>query len=225
MRDVLRRFEYILLIGGFLCLSYVGFSYGRAYIYQSYESYKLDQARLNRPADFTGYLGSLFGKKQDQRAEQTPSEAHVEPGPDTDVGLVGRIEIPRLELSAMVREGVDDATLGEAVGHVPSTALPGMRGNVGIAAHRDTYFRPVRYIRKGDIIRMVTGKATYEYAVESMKIVSPKQVDVLDPTPQPALTLITCYPFNFVGHAPKRYIVRARQVRMEAKLSRAASGS
>ncbi|MEP6537900.1 MAG: class D sortase, partial [Bryobacteraceae bacterium] len=134
-------------------------------------------------------------------------------------GLVGRVEIPRLDISAIVREGVDTATLSKAVGHVPSTPRPGSGGNVAIAAHRDTYFRNVRYIRNGDKIRMVTPKGTYDYVVDSLKIVNPTEVDVLAPTAEPALTMVTCYPFNYIGAAPKRFIVRARQVDTESHLS------
>ena len=125
---------------------------------------------------------------------------------------IGRVEIPRLKISAVVKSGVDDKTLKRAVGHVPYTPLPGEPGNVGIAAHRDTYFRNLRGVRKGDVIRMVTPEATYEYAVDNTKIVTPKNVEVLDPTDDNYITLVTCYPFNYVGSAPKRFIVHARQI-------------
>jgi len=188
-RTTLRRLEYFLLIAGFLCLAYVGSTTGRAYFYQSYENYKFNQTIKGQPATLEGYLRNLFEKTPEAPKVAGPTvEPPKESIPDADPGLVGRVEIPRLKISVIVREGADEDTLESAVGHVPHTALPGARGNVGIAAHRDTYFRNVRNIRKGDVIRMVTTKATYEYAVESMKIVKPSQVEVLDPTPQPALT-------------------------------------
>jgi sortase A len=135
-----------------------------------------------------------------------------------DRSLVGKVEIPRLKISAVVREGVDTKTLALAVGHVPETARPGEPGNVAIAAHRDTFFRNVRYIRKGDDIRMMTAAGNFNYVVTSTSIVKPKDVKVLDPTPSRMLTLVTCYPFNWIGPAPNRFIVRARQVELEVSL-------
>lgn len=188
----------------------------QAYLYQSYESYQLEESIRGRGATPVGYLQSFW------RPTETPSPISIrQEAPDlvvSDPGLIGRVEIPRLDISVVVREGIDAVTLGRAVGHVPSTALPGAAGNVGIAAHRDTYFRNVRNIRNGDRIRMVTWKGTYEYVVDSLKIVEPTDVKVLDPTPEPAITLVTCYPFNYIGSAPKRFIVRARQVTTEARL-------
>ncbi len=126
--------------------------------------------------------------------------------------LIGCVEIPRLGLSAMVREGVDDGTLRRAVGHIPETALPGEHGNAALAAHRDSFFRPLKHVRKGDRIQVTTPEGTHEYAVSETRIVDPEDVWVLDPTPQPTLTLVTCYPFNYVGSAPRRFIVRATSV-------------
>lgn len=126
--------------------------------------------------------------------------------------LIGRVEIARLGLSAIVREGVDDGTLRRAVGHIPETALPGEQGNAALAAHRDTFFRPLKNVRKGDRIQVTTPDGTHEYAVSETRVVDPEDVWVLDPTPQPMLTLVTCYPFNYVGSAPRRFIVRATSV-------------
>lgn len=125
---------------------------------------------------------------------------------------IGRVEIPRLGLSAMVVEGVGRSSLRRAVGHIPGTALPGEHGNTAISAHRDTYFRPLRNIQHNDMITLTTVGGRYDYRVVSMKIVSPKEVGVLDPRGTQTLTLITCYPFYFVGAAPNRFIVRAERV-------------
>ena len=122
---------------------------------------------------------------------------------------VGRIEIPRLGVSAIVRAGSDARTLQLAVGHIPGTALPGEAGNVGLAGHRDTFFRRLQDIRAGDRIRMVTPEGAFEYAVARTDVVEPADVWVLDDTGQSVLTLVTCYPFSFVGSAPQRFIVRA----------------
>ena len=145
----------------------------------------------------------------EERAAEPPTQERPRPAQGE---TIGKVEIPRLNISAVVKSGVDDKTLKRAVGHVPYTSLPGEPGNVGIAAHRDTYFRNLKGVRKGDVIRMVTPEATYEYAVDSTKIVTPKNVEVLDPTKDNYITLVTCYPFNYVGSAPKRFIVHARQV-------------
>lgn len=125
---------------------------------------------------------------------------------------VARLEIPRINLSATVLEGSDDATLGRAAGHIEDTALPGAPGNAGIAAHRDTIFRPVRNLRIGDVMTVTTADGAYDYRVDRTMIVNPEDVYVLDPTGHPTLTLVTCYPFTFIGHAPKRFIAQASLV-------------
>lgn len=122
---------------------------------------------------------------------------------------VGRLEIPRLHLAVMVQEGVDARTLRRAVGHIPGTALPGTAGNVGLAGHRDTFFRPLRNIHPNDVIDFQTTNGKYEYVVQSTRIVSPRDVSVLAPTALDTLTLVTCYPFYYVGSAPRRFVVRA----------------
>ena len=127
-------------------------------------------------------------------------------------GLIGRIEIERLGLSVMIIEGDDGKTLRRAAGHVPGTALPGQLGNVGITAHRDTFFRPLRNIQMDDVITLTTLQGEYRYRVVSTKIVSPQDVEVLDSTGGEVLTLVTCHPFYFVGAAPNRFIVRAERV-------------
>lgn len=119
------------------------------------------------------------------------------------------LSIPKIGLSVPVLEGTDDLTLNRAVGLIEGTARPGESGNVGIAGHRDGFFRGLKDVGTGDTIEMRTLAARERYVVESVKIVSPDDVHVLDPTPAPVLTLVTCYPFYFVGSAPQRWIVRA----------------
>ncbi len=126
-------------------------------------------------------------------------------------GLVGKLEIPRLGVSVMVVEGVGEGDLRRAVGHVPGTALPGQAGNIGIAGHRDTFFRPLRSIRPDDQITLRTEAGVYQYRVTSTKIVTPDDIQVLEPTGRDTLTLVTCFPFYYVGHAPKRFIVMAQR--------------
>ena len=131
--------------------------------------------------------------------------------PNTN-GLIGRIEIPRLGLSTMVMEGTAEATLRHAVGHIAGTGLPGHRGNAAIAGHRDTFFLPLRNIRREDVITVTTLLGEYRYRVVSIKVVNPENVAVLDSDGSEILTLVTCYPFYFVGSAQERFIVRAERV-------------
>jgi sortase A len=132
--------------------------------------------------------------------------------PDADPLVLGRIEIPRIGVSAIVREGDDDTTLAVAVGHIPGTARPGERGNMALAGHRDSFFRALRQIQLHDTIRIRTAGRRYEYLVDSTEVVAPEETRVLDPTGDAVLTLVTCYPFEYVGHAPNRFIVRASRL-------------
>jgi sortase A len=125
---------------------------------------------------------------------------------------LARLEAPTVDLAATVLEGSDDRTLRRAAGHIESTPLPGEPGNIGIAGHRDTTFYPVRNLKAGDPLTLTTAGSVFDYRVSKTMIVDPQDVEVLDPTEQPALTLVTCYPFNFIGNAPKRFIVRAELV-------------
>jgi sortase A len=126
--------------------------------------------------------------------------------------LLGRLEAPSVQLSAALLEGSDDGTLSRGAGHIEDTALPGQGGNIGIAGHRDTVFRPVRHLHVGDALSLTTTDRIYRYRISKTSIVGPDDVYVLDPTRDPTLTLVTCYPFEFVGHAPKRFIVQAELV-------------
>ena len=127
--------------------------------------------------------------------------------------IIGRVDIPRIKLSAAVAEGDDESTLGKAVGHLPDTPFPWQRqGNVALAAHRDGLFRPLEKIRLNDDVRVVTARGEYHYRVKKTHIVDPDDVWVIAPTDTPTITLITCYPFSFVGNAPRRFIVQAELV-------------
>jgi sortase A len=132
--------------------------------------------------------------------------------PEAEQGKpIGSIEIPRLGLSSVVLEGDDAAALLLGVGHLSDTPLPWHDGNTVLAAHRDTFFRPLAHIRKGDVIRFSTADASLEYVVKELKVVEPTAVDVLEPTSAATLTLITCFPFDYIGPAPQRFIVRAER--------------
>jgi LPXTG-site transpeptidase (sortase) family protein len=119
------------------------------------------------------------------------------------------LNIPRLGMSVVVLEGTGDAILKRGPGHIEDTAYPGEHGNVAIAGHRDTHFRPLRRLRPDDEIALVAKGTTIRYFVDTVQILQPTDMDVLDPTPEAALTLVTCYPFEFIGNAPMRFVVRA----------------
>jgi len=122
---------------------------------------------------------------------------------------LGVLRIDRIALEVPILEGSDDWTLNRAVGHIEDTARPGADGNSGIAGHRDGFFRGLKDVEVGDAITLETLDSTSRYRIERIWIVEPEDVSVLDPTPGPSITLVTCYPFYFVGSAPQRYIVRA----------------
>jgi LPXTG-site transpeptidase (sortase) family protein len=127
-------------------------------------------------------------------------------------GRIGHMEIPSIRLSAPVLEGTDPRVLQRGVGHVPRTALPGERDNAALAGHRDTHFSKLRRVEEGDTIRIGTAEGVFSYVVDSTFIVTPDRGDLLRSTGTPTLTLVTCYPFGWIGPAPKRFIVRASGV-------------
>ena len=228
-RRALHWLEGLLLVTGLICFGWFGYNWLASAADQLWSNYELD-ARISGEAPTIRGFFDRFIHPQSRPlpsppapgvpsvAESIPEPTAIESGEN-----IGRIEIPRLDISTMLRQGTDDETLSRAAGHVPWTALPGEEGNVGIAAHRDSYFRNLRNVREGDLIRVTTPGGTYEYKVESTKIVMPTDVEVLDPTPQRSVTLVTCYPFYFIGHAPKRFIVRARQVEATNELTEAST--
>jgi sortase A len=126
--------------------------------------------------------------------------------------LIARLEAPSVRMTTNVLEGTDDGTLSRGAGHIEDTPFPGQPGNIGIAGHRDTVFRPLRHIKVGDPLHITTHDRTYRYRISKTLIVGPDDVYVLDPTDRPTLTLVTCYPFEFIGHAPKRFIVQAELI-------------
>lgn len=193
-RRGVRRLEQFLLVLGLVCLGYFGYVSLESALYQAFENRELDAILASAPAPAAPVAASPVVRRRPAPANGAP---------------IGRIEIPRLGVSAVIRAGSDARTLRLAVGYIPGTALPGEGGNIGLAAHRDTFFRRLRDIRTGDEIRIVTPEGTFAYAVQRTNIVQPKDTWVLNHTAEPALTLVTCYPFNYVGSAPQRFIVRA----------------
>jgi sortase A len=168
-----------------------------------------------------GYAGYVVA---DARNYQAVEKVRFENGSRNDVpqvvtvgGAIGEIEIPRLGLDAIFVQGDSPKILRHAVGHISETALPGEEGNVVLTAHRDTFFRPLRNIRQGDAITLKSGRGDFQYRVDSTAVVSASDVRVLQASGGRTLTLITCFPFYYVGSAPNRFIVRAREIESPAQ--------
>ncbi len=189
LSGVLKWGQRVLAGAAFVALAYCGLVMSNSWLFQRRELRELDRIMKVAPP--------------------VASEAPVQPVADA---LIGRIEVRRLGISAVVVEGTTDSALRRAAGHISGTGMPGTPGNVGIAAHRDTFFRPLRNVRKDDVITLTTAGAEYRYRVVSTKVVDPDDVSVLNANDQEVLTLVTCYPFFFVGSAPDRFIVRAERI-------------
>ena len=208
----LRWSRHLFFIIVIFALSYCAFALLDARLYQSYQTCRFQEA-LNR-------LRTSIGRGEHLHPSPLPpalANANLAKAESLDIGgragaPLGRIEISTIGLAAMILEGVDARTLQRAVGHFPGTPLPGHPGNVAIAGHRDTFFRALRNIRNDDEITLTTLNGSYRYRVESTNVVKPEDIEVLDDSNDAILTLVTCYPFDFVGHAPKRFVVRAREV-------------
>lgn len=186
-KPALRWVQRALLGGAVLTLGYCCFVQADAWMFQRREQAKIDT--IASPASQAIVSGTIQ--------------------PD---GLIGRMEILRLGVSVTVIEGAGEATLRRAAGHIEGTALPGQPGNVGIAGHRDSFFRPLKNIQRDDVITLTTSRGQFRYRVVSTRVVSPSDIAVLNPDGTEVLTLVTCYPFYFIGAAPSRFVVRAARV-------------
>ena len=186
---LLRWIQRLLFITGILLLGYVGFTLLETRLYQVSATRSLEneiRAEKERP--------------------QAQSKSPVRKG-----DVLGRMDIPRLGMSVAVLQGTSSRVLRLGIGHIAGTPLPGEDGNIGIAGHRDTFFRGLKDIRKNDEIQLQTASGLSRYAVDWAKVVANDDQSVLAPSKESALTLVTCYPFYFVGPAPKRFVVRAHK--------------
>ena len=179
--------ERVLLGTGIVCLTWWGVASVQATRYQTGQRAALERMRAAAPPVVNASTVVANGSP------------------------IGSLDIPRLGLSAMIAEGDDEATLNVAIGHLPDTPLPWQQGNSALAGHRDTFFRPLQHIQVGDELHLSTTHGNFRYQVQETMIVGPNDVWVLDATERPTLTLITCYPFRYVGKAPRRFIVRAER--------------
>ena len=200
LRGTLQWIQRLFAATAILLLGYCGFVLVDGLVFQQRQSRILQQL-----------LDTQQGPG-DASVQLRPVRSTPVPPAIAASGLIGRIEIPRLKLSAIVIEGDDSKTLRRAVGHIIGSPLPGQVGNVALTGHRDTFFRPLRDIRRDDTIVVTTLQGEYRYRVVSTKVVGPNDVAVLNPSFKEVLTLVTCYPFYFVGAAPERFIVRAERI-------------
>lgn len=181
-----------LAVCGLIAVGYAAHTVAGARVYQATERLRLNETAAADPVTTVGDPVSLF------------------PGAVTEGSVIGELHIPSLDLAVIVAQGDSTAILDRAVGHLVETALPGERGNAVLAGHRDTFFRPLRQIRVGDAITFRTPQGAVSYVVEWTAVVSADAVHVIEPTDDHVLTLITCFPFSYIGSAPDRFIVRAR---------------
>jgi sortase A len=208
--------ERIVLVSGLSLLALYGLARIESFFGSKLELIKfiaLDSARVGRsvagdvdtfpganPPEFDFYLSDEEPIKANTNTEIPTAE------PDSPLAV---LRISKINLEVPVLDGTDDLTLNHAVGRIAGTARPGEDGNIGIAGHRDSFFRGLKDVDAGDVIELRTLHGTDTYVVERIQIVTPDRVDVLQPRSVPSLTLVTCYPFYFLGSAPKRYIVTA----------------
>ena len=205
----LSSFGFLLFLGSFLVFTYSAVRiYGEAYSRAALQEFSRKQksmtasGRENPSSRKAGIPDFRLWSEKRIEAYQSGLLGNVPPP-------LGVLEIPSIELEVPLLEGSDDLTLNRGVGHIEGTTAPDGIGNVGIAGHRDGFFRGLKDLRLGDTMDLCTEKGNSRYVVDEILIVPPENVSVLAPRSKPALTLVTCYPFYFVGSAPLRYIVHA----------------
>ena len=188
--------SWVLIVIGAVLIACAGYAIIDANVYQTAQLIKLESWTPPLPA-----------------AKARNFAARVAEGE-----VIGELQVPRLRLKAVVAEGVSPRTLRRAVGHIPNTAMPGETGNIGLAGHRDSFFRALRGIRVADVISIRTTTQELRYEVQWTRVVSAHDLSVLTGSPGTELTLITCFPFDYLGAAPERFVVRAREIAQAPQL-------
>jgi sortase A len=218
LNSFLRKCSIVFSVAGALILGGYGVLVVQAHMYRVSEI-----RRFN--SELASKTPSLEAVTDEKVPDLTPDSAPVAEPPLADPpvetraveassgSVLGILEIPRLGIETPVLEGIEDGTLRRAVGHIPGTSLPADGiGNIGIAGHRDTLFRPLKDVEQKDVILLKTLTGNHRYLVDSIRVVEPNNMAVLKNMDQRTLTLVTCYPFNFVGSAPLRFIVQTREM-------------
>jgi sortase A len=216
MRRWTRVLEWLLLAGGLLMIGvYLGARAHRSVLSRAeverFKDQVLISKELNAGSEGVGKKPdfSLWSEKR-IKGYQESLASHFAPA-------LALLRIPKIDLEVPILEGTDDLSLNRAVGHIAGTPRPGQNGNVGIAGHRDGFFRGLKDVSTGDTIEIVTPDNVTRYVIDEITVVDPTNVSVLAPRTQPSITLVTCYPFYFIGSAPQRYIVQASLVASGAK--------
>jgi LPXTG-site transpeptidase (sortase) family protein len=208
-----RTLEVMLVLGGVSCITaLLWLQFEQRYFAARYLQ------EFERMADEVGAPAPpplVTGLSQQPAAPSATTASPEVGGPSqdgaslADTRVLARLRISAIGLDAPVLPGIEDRDLRRGAGWIPGTARPGELGNVGIAAHRDTFFRPLRQVRSGDRVELQTFAGAQSYVVRSVYVVAPDFTQPLEPTETPTLTLVTCFPFDFLGPAPRRYIVQA----------------
>jgi sortase A len=195
LQQFLRWSRSLFFITGSLALAYVGLTLVDAKLYQA-------SARQ-----------TLENQIQAEKKSAVIQPGVIQPRPPAKPGdVLGRMDIPRLGMSIAVLQGTSSRNLRVGAGHIEGTPLPGESGNSALAGHRDSFFRGLKDVRTNDEIQFQTATGLFRYEVDWVKIVEPDDMTVLEPsTEESALTLVTCYPFYFLGPAPRRFVVRAHK--------------
>jgi len=212
LNSFLRKCSIVFSVAGALILGGYGVLVVRAHMYRVSEIRRFN-SQLTQLASKTPSLEAVTDEKLPVSTPTVSSPVAPTPVTPSSEPVLGILEIPRLGIETPVLEGIDDGTLRRAVGHIPGTSLPADGiGNIGIAGHRDTLFRPLKDVEQKDVILLKTLAGNHRYLVDSIRVVEPDNVTVLKNMDQRTLTLVTCYPFNFVGAAPLRFVVQAREI-------------
>jgi len=214
-RPILAALERLLWGFSLLCLGTVLWMRIDAWWFQSQASAHWREARRERALSPVSGTATMARQPSREGPGSSPNPS-VETGETSRPPALGTpiawLSIPRIDLALMVAEGTTDEVLQRAVGHLSNSAFPGHDGNVVLAGHRDTFFRPLEAIRIGDRIELDDGLRRTVYRVDSTEVVPPEATEVAAPSSEPWLTLITCYPFRYIGPAPERFVVRARKI-------------
>jgi sortase A len=206
---LLRLAGNALILAGIGGLGYWAWTTGEAMLYQYVQRTEFDNAIAESGTEPGTPVPAKLSARPNSIAPQ-PARSKLSRFMTPDPLLIGRLEAPSLDLSVMLREGVDDDTLSKAAGHLPSSALPGEPGNFVVLGHRDTFFRPLKNVERGNLLRVVTPHGRFNYVVESFEVTDPESVKIVEGGPDRILTLVTCFPFRYIGPAPKRLVVHAR---------------
>ncbi|MFZ0968551.1 MAG: class D sortase [Candidatus Acidiferrales bacterium] len=204
--------ERLCWLIAFIALGWFCFALADRILFQEESNSRLDAISNEALASLSASTSSPSASSSQPPAQPSSERPTIIPPAISQGSLLGRIEIPRLRLSAAIVEGDDSFDLRRAVGHIPGTSLPGdgHDGNIGLAAHRDSFFSGLGKLRENDVIVLTDGHGKQRYRVARAVVVGPDDTYVLAPKNGPALTLVTCFPFRYFGSAPDRYVVTAR---------------